>query len=367
MPVVAVVIATKDRPAQLARLLDSVQDQDLQDFECVVVDDQSSADTKAQYAPLWQRLDARFMLVERPSSGGPAEARNAGIEQTTAPFVAFCDDDDRWIRGDHLSAAVHALEAGSADLYFADMQTALRGEVRNPSWYAELKSNSLLTASQHGQGLFHVGIDQLARFFRHRILHADTLVVRRTLLERVGGYWPRIRFAEDHDFCYRLADEAKGIIFRADVCAEFDITPTPSLSRSFSEHDRILFGMLASMRVESIVKNKLLRRVAKANRAWRLLELARLLDRGGQRTMAREMAIQSLLVHPSAAGLKTLATLMKRPGSPGAIAATTIMLAVMALDGHSGAAVDALARVFEASETVRAEGGWAHLVHTREA
>lgn len=308
MPAAAVVIATKDRPELLARLLETVMGQDLADFECVVVDDGSSQITKQEYAEIWTRLDSRFRLVEQPYSGGPAVARNTGIAQTTAPFVAFCDDDDHWTRADHLSVAVDTMTAEAADLYFAEMQTALMGEIRNPSWYRKLVDAPGLGPLKARGNVYRVSLDAIVRFFHHRILSADTLVIRRDLLRRIDGYWTRVRFAEDHDFCFRLADQANGILYRADVCAEVNLTPaTNRLSHSFAERDRILFGMLSCLRVESIVRSKALRNVAKANRAWRLLELALLHQKAGEHSHARETAMQSMLVRPSIQAAKVLA------------------------------------------------------------
>ena len=87
-PRVAVVVPTHDRPERLRRLLDSLAEQTMRDFELIVVDDGS-----AEPVP-----DA---AVRRPTAGGPSAARNDGWPRARAPFVAFVDDDcvatPRWL------------------------------------------------------------------------------------------------------------------------------------------------------------------------------------------------------------------------------------------------------------------------------
>ena len=89
-PLVSVVVATHNRAARLAALLESLQQQTLEDFEVVVCDDASSDDTQDVLARPWQ-LDLRH--VRRDVAGGPAKARNAGWRAARGRLIAFTDDD----------------------------------------------------------------------------------------------------------------------------------------------------------------------------------------------------------------------------------------------------------------------------------
>jgi GT2 family glycosyltransferase len=91
-PSVAVVVATFNRAALLPDLIGALEGQTVADFEAVLVDDGSSDGT---YAEL-QRLtggDDRFRLIRKEGNQGQAAARNLGWRATTAPWVAFTDDD----------------------------------------------------------------------------------------------------------------------------------------------------------------------------------------------------------------------------------------------------------------------------------
>src|SRR5690348_6159669 len=43
--------------------------------------------------------DAGLRLVRLPQNGGPAAARNAGVEASQAPYIAFLDSDDFLLPG----------------------------------------------------------------------------------------------------------------------------------------------------------------------------------------------------------------------------------------------------------------------------
>jgi glycosyltransferase involved in cell wall biosynthesis len=93
-PDVAVAVATRNRSALLAELLDSLRAQTLdgESFEVIVVNDGSTDDT----AELLERERAEGGLdltVIKRDGGGPAAGRNAAWRAARAPLVAFTDDD----------------------------------------------------------------------------------------------------------------------------------------------------------------------------------------------------------------------------------------------------------------------------------
>jgi GT2 family glycosyltransferase len=100
MPPASVVIATRDRAASLATCLDSILRQDYPSFDVIVVDNAPSSNETANL--IAERYSAggkvRYVREDRPGLG---RAHNAGLEQVTAPVVAFTDDDvvadRRWL------------------------------------------------------------------------------------------------------------------------------------------------------------------------------------------------------------------------------------------------------------------------------
>ncbi|CAN5650899.1 glycosyltransferase family A protein [soil metagenome] len=102
-PQFTVVVATYDRPALLRQALDSIADQTVRDFECIVVDDGSFS-----AAPVLPE-DDRFRLIELPSNQGLPHAWNLGATEASGAALTFLDDDDLWTPG-RLEHAVQGLK-----------------------------------------------------------------------------------------------------------------------------------------------------------------------------------------------------------------------------------------------------------------
>jgi glycosyltransferase involved in cell wall biosynthesis len=102
-PSVGVVIPTRNRPAQLRQAIASVREQDYPgDVTIVVVYDGTEPDETLADGD-------RVLVLSNDRKPGLAGARNCGILAVQADFVAFCDDDDRWLPG-KLRAQVAAVQ-----------------------------------------------------------------------------------------------------------------------------------------------------------------------------------------------------------------------------------------------------------------
>jgi glycosyltransferase involved in cell wall biosynthesis len=312
VPSVSIVIPTRDRPNALSRLLQCVQKQTYENFECLVVDDGSTKDTNAAYDTIWRTRDQRFRLHLKTRSSGAGRARNTGIKLARGKYVAFCDDDDVWIRDDHLLTSVYSLEKYQADLFFANMQSSSNGVLVNPDMLS-YAAGPLRRRPLRGEAdLFGVARRDLSRLLAHRILHSDTLVAEKRLLIETGMYWEKINFAEDCEISFRLADKARRIIFRSTVVGDLEVADHPSISRTFETKERLLFSIFAALRAETVVADPALRRAARTRRAWEMLRLAQLMAQERRRTEALELAVQSLLLQPSGEAVRIIGKLLFR-------------------------------------------------------
>lgn len=92
MPKVSVIVPVYNVEKYLARCLDSLVAQTLEDLEIICVNDGStdnSADILAKYA----EKDDRITIITQ-SNAGISEARNVGMKKATGEFVGFVDSDD---------------------------------------------------------------------------------------------------------------------------------------------------------------------------------------------------------------------------------------------------------------------------------
>jgi len=183
-PLVSIVLATNRTSRFLADALTSVQAQSYLNWELVVVDDgapDSSAILRAAEAVSGARV------IHQPPLG-VSIARNAGVAQTRGEYLAFLDDDDRWLHT-RLERQVQLLESRpDAVASFCGMRT--------------IDSNGLVLAEAEQRDID----GRLAVARRDTGIILPNLLIRRTAFEQAGGFHSRIRQAEDLDLVLRLAE-----------------------------------------------------------------------------------------------------------------------------------------------------------------
>ena len=94
-PRISVVIPTRDRPALVVRAVRSALQQTFQDIEVIVViDGEQGYETAEAVVRLG---DDRVRFIAIPEQVGGAEARNIGVREARAEWIALLDDDDEWL------------------------------------------------------------------------------------------------------------------------------------------------------------------------------------------------------------------------------------------------------------------------------
>ena len=118
---ISVVIPLYNKEKAVRATLESVRAQTYKDWECIVVDD-GSTDNSREVVEQFRILDLRFQILSQPNSGVSA-ARNAGVKAAKGEYVAFLDGDDLWeptyleeaakLIQDFSGAAIYGLGLGS--------------------------------------------------------------------------------------------------------------------------------------------------------------------------------------------------------------------------------------------------------------
>lgn len=104
---VSIIIPSYNQANFLSETLDSVLSQNYQNWECIIIDDGSTDNTK-EIAQKYYSKDKRFKYIKQENQG-PSVARNNGILNSSGKYILPLDSDDL-ISKDYLQEAVDILE-----------------------------------------------------------------------------------------------------------------------------------------------------------------------------------------------------------------------------------------------------------------
>lgn len=93
-PLVSVILPTYNRATLLPRAIKSVLNQTYKNFELIIVDDDSTDNTKKIVNDF---KDKRIKYILHKENKGGAASRNMGIKQAKGEYIAFQDSDDEWL------------------------------------------------------------------------------------------------------------------------------------------------------------------------------------------------------------------------------------------------------------------------------
>lgn len=181
---VSAVIPVHNGGAMLAEAVQSVLAQHLPpavEVEVIVVDDGS-----VDGAP--DALAAGVLVLSQENSG-PSAARNVGVAAARGELVAFLDADDRW-KADKLTSQVGHLAASGCDISLGHQQVHLLDGMPRPAWLDE--SPSWMPSAWRGRVAGQI--------------QPATMVLRRDVFERVGGFDEGLRHGEDVDWMLRAVE-----------------------------------------------------------------------------------------------------------------------------------------------------------------
>jgi glycosyltransferase involved in cell wall biosynthesis len=94
MHLVSIIIPCYNHAKFLPDALQSVIEQDCENWECIVVND-GSTDNTEEIANVWCKKDSRFQYFYK-ENGGLSSARNFGIEKSNAQYILTLDSDDKF-------------------------------------------------------------------------------------------------------------------------------------------------------------------------------------------------------------------------------------------------------------------------------
>ena len=179
---VSVIIPTYNRAAMIGDAIDSVLAQEGIAFEVIVVDGGRDGTREVVAAYADPRL--RYVAQGRPDV---AQARNTGIRHARGGYIAFLDSDDAFLPGKLAFQADYLDAHPETGMLYAAYRRQIAGrpddEIVPP----------------------HTERDALAAFLLGCRVATPTVMVRRGVLDGVGGFDESLGIGEDLDLWTRIA------------------------------------------------------------------------------------------------------------------------------------------------------------------
>ena len=183
VPRVSVIIPTFNRGWILEEAVDSVLAQTFRDFELIVVDDGSTDDTRQRL----QRYGRRIKCVRQPNQGVSA-ARNAGLRRSAGELIALLDSDDLWEPAKLARQVAFFEDHPEAQICQTAETWIRRGRRVNPKRRHRKPSGWIFEPS-------------LALC----LVSPSAVMMRRALLETMGGFDVSLPACEDYDLWLRVS------------------------------------------------------------------------------------------------------------------------------------------------------------------
>ena len=189
-PLISVILPTFNRLQYLPDAVASVCAQTFQDWELLIADDGSDAETRAYLQALQD--PPRTRLIQMAHTGKPAMVRNAALREARGEYVAFMDSDDVWARS-KLQTQIDRLRSTDA------LQWSYTGFD-----FVDDSGNAIVRPRIQRSGPI-VGrvLDRLVR--EEALIVTPSVVVRRDLIEQAGGFSEDLLACEDYELWMRLA------------------------------------------------------------------------------------------------------------------------------------------------------------------
>jgi glycosyltransferase involved in cell wall biosynthesis len=190
-PKISVIMPTYNRARYIAEAIRSVQSQTLQEWELIVIDDGSTDDTESIIRDFMEK-DGRISYFKNEKNLGIANTRNRGVALAKADYVAMLDSDDKWISPDKLARQLDAFE-----------QNKKLGVVGTNACFVD--ENDVMIGKNTNFPADDAGIWRTLLY--RNILMQSGLLIKKSAIEKAGGYDPTFVICDDHDLWLKIGKD----------------------------------------------------------------------------------------------------------------------------------------------------------------
>ncbi len=202
-PLVSIIVPTFNRKELLSECLESLLHQEYENWECIVVDDNSTLPYINLLRKEYEIRDSRFRFFSRPKDypSGASACRNYGFLQSNGKYIQWLDDDD-FLSNNKISAQIKQLESIDSELTFSFCSWDLFW----PGKKLEIKNPFDLKNEVHPSDFFNIiGLNKT-------FLPCSAYLTSSTLIKRSGLWDLRLTLNDDAEFFSRVLTESELLV-----------------------------------------------------------------------------------------------------------------------------------------------------------
>ena len=186
-----VIPAYRTKPAYLKEMIDSIRSQTYPNWEICMANGGAAGDTVDQAMSAFAKEDSRIQFKNIGQNLGISGNTNAALEMASGDYIILADHDD--------TIPVHAFyEVASAINEDRDREVIYSDEDK-----LDMDGGALF--DPHFKPDFNPDLLTSVNYISH------LFIVKKTLLDEVGGFRHEFDGAQDYDFIFRCTEKAKAI------------------------------------------------------------------------------------------------------------------------------------------------------------
>jgi len=249
-PLVSIIIPSYNYAHFLSETLSNLLLQSYQNWECILVDNASTDNTK-EVVQGFQIHDNRFKYIYQAIKG-PSAARNLGIKNAIGDYIQFLDADDL-LQFDKLKSALLVFNSRpNSDIVYSGMRYFVNPDTKN-LFYAMSTDNARdIEWMPYCQGKKN---DLLPFLLKQNIMVISSPLIKKESLNQIGYFDETLAFNEDWELWLRFAFADKEIIYDNSPNT-FTLVRVHKTSHSNNPFSMYLAGLKIEQRYIDKIENK---------------------------------------------------------------------------------------------------------------
>lgn len=190
-PYVSIIIPTYNRANTIVKTIESILNQTYSDYEIIVVDDNSSDNTKEVINEYINDYPFIKYLKHENNRGGSA-ARNTGVKVANGKLISFLDSDDQWINT-KLAKEVECIKNNpNVDMVYSNM------------YLVDIENETTVLYKQDNFEDKYYGM-----LCKNIIGSTSLITIKKAVYDKLGGFKEGLPSCQDWDFYLNVVKEYK--------------------------------------------------------------------------------------------------------------------------------------------------------------